>query len=115
MQHRDKVTLQKILIAIDEATEILKNVSKEEFLLNNTQKLAMGMSIIRVGELVKNLDFEVRRENPQVEWKDIAGFRDIASHKYDIIDMKEVYDTIKNEFPELKLEIEKILEKNLEV
>ncbi len=50
-------------------------------------------------------------ENPQIEWKKIAGFRDVIANKYDIIDMESVYDTIKYNFPELKAEIEKILEK----
>ena len=60
MQHRDMVTLKKILVAINEATEILENVSKDDFLKNTTQKLAMAMSIIRVGELVKTLTDEFR-------------------------------------------------------
>ena len=110
MQHRDRMILQKILEVIAETTEILQNVSKEDFLQNKTLKLAMGMSIIRVGELVKNLNFEVRKENPQIPWRDIAGFRDVAAHKYDIIDFQRVYMTVKKEFPELKTQIEKILE-----
>ena len=73
--------------------------------------MAMTMAILRVGELVKNLSPEFRIENPQVEWKKIAGFRDIIAHKYDIVDMESVYDTIKYNFPELKMQIEKILEK----
>ena len=113
MRHRDSVTLRKILVAIDEATEILVNVSKDEFLKNNTQKLAMSMSIIRVGELVKALTDEFRKQNSQVQWRDITGFRDVAAYKYDIIDMNEVYDTIKNDFPELKAQLEKILENEI--
>ena len=109
MQHRDIVTLKKILVAINEATEILENVSKDDFLKNITQKLAMAMSIIRVGELVKNLTDEFRKQNSQVPWRDITGFRDIAAHKYDIVDMNEVYKTIKDDLPELKAQIEKIL------
>lgn len=110
MQHRDKIALQKILTAIEEATEILFNVSSEEFLENKTLKLAMGMSVIRVGELVKTLSAEFRQENSQVAWRDIAGFRDVAAHKYEILDFERVYVSIKVEFPELKLQIEKILD-----
>ena len=113
MRHRDSVTLRKILVAIDEATEILVNVSKDEFLKNNTQKLAMSMSIIRVGELVKALTDEFRKQNPQVPWRDIAGFRDVAAHKYEIINMSQLYGTVKKDFPELKAQIEKILENEI--
>ena len=110
MQHRDKIALQKILTAIDEATEILSNVLKEEFLEDKTLKLAMGMSVIRVGELVKTLSQEFREKNSQIAWRDIAGFRDVAAHKYEILDFERVYVSIKFELPELKLQIEKILE-----
>lgn len=110
MLHRDKIALQKILNAIYEAIEILSDTSKEEFLNSNTFKLAMGMSIIRVGELVKTLTSDFRQKNSQVPWRDITGFRDVAAHKYEIIDMEELYDTIQEDFPELKLQIEKILE-----
>lgn len=110
MLHRDKIALQKILNAIYEAIEILSDTSKEEFLNSNTFKLAMGVSIIRVGELVKTLTSDFRQKNSQVPWRDITGFRDVAAHKYEIIDMEELYDTIQEDFPELKLQIEKILE-----
>ena len=110
MQHSDRIILQKILNAIDVAEKILGDISQENFLKDEHMKLSMAMSVIRVGELVKNLNFEVRKENPQIPWRDIAGFRDVAAHKYDIIDMKELYDTVKNEFPELRMQIEKILE-----
>ena len=109
MRHRDKTTLKKILVAIEEATEALGDVSAEVFLTNRTLKLAMAMSVIRVGELVKALTPEFRRDNPQVPWREIAGFRDVATHKYDTIDMSELYGTIKKDFPELKSQIEKIL------
>ena len=110
MQHSDRIILQKILNAIDVAEKILGDISQENFLKDEHMKLSMAMSVIRVGELVKNLNFEVRKENPQIPWRDIAGFRDVAAHKYDIIDFQRVYMTVKKEFPELKTQIEKILE-----
>ena len=109
MQHRDKITLEKIIDAIEEAFEVFGDVSEENFLQSKTLKLAMAMSVIRVGELVKTLTMEFRDNQKQIAWRDIAGFRDIAAHKYDIIDMKLLYYSIKNELPELKKQIEKIL------
>ena len=109
MRRRDKIALQKILNVIDETNEFLENVSEEEFLKNNLLKSATAMSVIRIGELVKSLSDELRKENSQVEWRDIAGFRDIAAHKYDTLRMRDVHDTIKNELPKLKLQIEQIL------
>ena len=110
MQRKDRIVLQKVLGIIEETEEIFADTLIENFLKNNERKMAMTMSILRIGELVKNLSPEFRIENPQVEWKKIAGFRDVIAHKYDIVDMESVYDTIKYNFPELKTQIEKILE-----
>ena len=110
MRRRDKISLQKILNVIDETNEFLENVSEEEFLKNNLLKSATAMSVIRIGEFVKSLSDELRKENSQVEWRDIAGFRDIAAHKYGILDFKRVFISAKFEFKELKSQIEKILE-----
>lgn len=110
MQHRDKIALQKILNIIDETKEFLDDVSKEEFLEKNLLKSAVAMSVIRIGELVKTLSAEFRQENSQVAWRDIAGFRDVAAHKYETINMNQLYGTVKKDFPELKMQIEKILE-----
>ncbi|MBQ7198292.1 MAG: DUF86 domain-containing protein [Selenomonadaceae bacterium] len=112
MRHRDRTALEKIFEVIEETEKIFAGTSLEDFLKNSERKLAMTMSILRVGELVKNLTIEFRDLNPQVKWKAIAGFRDVIAHKYDILDMQEVYKTIKYEFPELKLQIEKILDED---
>ena len=109
MQHRDKITLEKIIDAIEVGLKVFNGISLEKFLENDGMKLAMAMTIIRIGELVKTLTPEFREKNSQVEWKAIAGFSDIAAHKYDTLRMRDVYITIKNELPELKLQIEKIL------
>ncbi len=108
MQHRDKITLEKIIDAIEVGLKIFNDISLEKFLNDDKMKLAMTMTVIRIGELVKSLTMEFREKNPQVEWKAIAGFWDIAAHKYDTLRMRDVYITIKNKLPELKLQIEKI-------
>ena len=110
MQRRDRIALQKILEVIEETLKIFGDTSLENFLNNKERQFAMAMSILRIGELVKNLTMAFRKNNPQVKWKPIAGFRDIIAHRYDIVDMNEVYSTLKKDFPELKLQIEKILE-----
>ena len=109
MQHRDKITLEKIIDAIEVGLKVFNDISLEKFLNDDGMKLSMAMTVIRVGELVKTLTMDFRAKNPQVEWKAIAGFRDIAAHKYDTLRMRDVYITIKNELPGLKEQIKKIL------
>ncbi len=110
MQHRDRIILKKIILEINKGFIFLGDTTLEEFLSNEMLKYAIAMDIINIGELVKSLTPEFRSKNNQIAWKDIAGFRDIAAHKYEILRMNQVYNTVKKDFPELKIQIEKILE-----
>ena len=114
MQRRDKIILQKIISEIKVAFEMLGDISLENFLEDEKTKRAVSMTAINIGELVKGLTAEFRLENNQVAWKSVAGFRYVVAHKYETLRMEEVYDSVKNEFPALKLQIEKILESDTE-
>ncbi len=65
-------------------------------------KRALCMTVINIGELVKNITEDTRRRYATIPWKAIAGMRDLAAHKYQTLRMEDVYVTIKTDFPELK-------------
>lgn len=109
MQHRDKVILEKIISEIDIAIKIMGVRKVSEFLEDETVKRAIGMTVINIGELVKNVTDELRTKHKDVPWKQIAGFRDITAHKYQTLRMDDVYVTIKENFPELRTSLQEIL------
>ena len=109
MEHRDRIILQKVLDEIGIAQEMMNGSTFEQFKENEMLMRAVGMTIINIGELVKNLTEEMRLAYPRIPWKAIAGFRDIAAHKYQTLHMEDVYETIVQDFPPLKKQIEDIL------
>ena len=102
MQRRDKLIVQKILSEIDIAFEMLGDTKQDAFLSDEKLKRAVGMTVINIGELVKNISAELREEHREVPWKAVAGMRDIAAHKYQTLRMEDVYNTVTMDFPELK-------------
>lgn len=38
-----------------------------------------------------------------------AGMRDLTAHKYQTLRMEDVYSTVKQDFPKLKADLEKVL------
>lgn len=110
MRHRDLIVLDKIVSEINIAENIISGVGYEDFEKNEVVKRAVCMTVINIGELVKNLSAEFREENKAVPWKAIAGFRDVAAHKYQTLYMRDVYKTVTEDLPELKCEIQSIKE-----
>ena len=111
MQRRDEIILQKIVKEIDSATKFLGDMTEEEFLQDELLQNAESMIAIKIGEFVKNLTMEFRESHKEVAWKKVAGFRDIVAHRYETLEMENVYQTIKFSYPKLKMQIEKILAK----
>ena len=116
MERRDRIILQKVLSEIGIAQQMMNGCSLEAFRQNEMLMRAVGMTVINIGELVKNVSDELRAEQKQVPWKAIAGMRDIAAHKYQTLRMEDVYNTVKIDFPDLQKKLTMILtndEKNV--
>ncbi len=109
MRHRDITALKKISDEIEIASDMIKEVSFEEFSQDEVLKRALCMTAINIGELVKNLSDELRAEYKNIPWKLIAGFRDIAAHKYQTLKAEDVYETVTCDFPKLFDDIREIL------
>lgn len=109
MQRKDIVILKKVLSEIEICFEMIGTSSLEAFLADEKLKRATAMTVINIGELVKNISDETRIAYKQVPWKQIAGMRDIAAHKYQTLRMEDVYQTVKVDFPDLKNQLSSIL------
>ena len=109
MQHKDKILVTKIIDEIDFAVGRIEKMSQNEFFEDIDAQHSVGMAVINVGELTKHISDELRKEHKDIPWKEAAGFRDVAAHSYDTINMDDLYITIKIDFPKLKEKLDRLL------
>jgi uncharacterized protein with HEPN domain len=109
MQRRDRIIIQKVISEIQIGRDMIGSVQLDEFLQDEKLKRAVAMTVINIGELVKNVTDETRRTYPKVPWKAVAGMRDIAAHKYQTLRMEDVYNTATSDFPALLSQLKDIL------
>lgn len=100
-----------ILEAIRKIKRYTENINFEEFADNELIQDGVVRNLEIIGEAVKNIPEDVKRDNPDVEWRKIAELRDILIHAYFGIDVEVVWDIVKNKVPKLKEKVENILSK----
>jgi len=62
-----------------------------------------------IGEASRNIPEEIKRQHPEVPWKEMAGMRDRLIHAYFGVDYSLVWTTIKNRLPAAKQMIRKVI------
>lgn len=104
-----EVFLKDILRSIQKIQRYTAGKEYEEFI--NDELLIDGVvrNLEIIGEAVKNIPSNFRKRYSFIEWKKIAGLRDILIHEYFGIDYELIWDIIQKEIPTLGKQIEDIL------
>ncbi len=84
-------------------------MSYEQLIADELTFDAVVFNLQIIDEAVKNIPSEIRDRYPQIEWRKIAGLRDIIAHAYFTIDDQIVWDIIENKLLDLHKMIEEII------
>ena len=109
MQHRDYITIRKIISEMNIGISLLGDTDENAFMNDEKLKRALGMTCINVGELVKVITDETRDKHKNFPWKAVAGMRDITAHRYQTLRMEDVYNTVHDEYPKLMKALQQIV------
>jgi len=109
MQREPRVFLEDILSASVKVKKFTKGFSYDDFIDNDLIADAVIKNILVIGEATINIPVEIRNMNPQVEWRKMAGMRDMMIHGYFSINYRIVWDVVQNKIPILRQQVEELL------
>lgn len=110
MNTRDRQICEKILSEITVAGELLKGISPKDFVSDERTVRAVCMTLINIGELVKNLTPELKETHREIPWRAISGMRDITAHKYQTLRKEDVYSTCIDDIPVFEKQLLSLLQ-----
>ncbi len=86
------------------------NLTKDDFLENETLKRAIVRSLEIIGEATKRIPADFKLKWNSITWKYMAGMRDRLIHDYLGVNYSIVWDVMKNKIPELYQQINEVIE-----
>ncbi|OGQ53187.1 MAG: hypothetical protein A3J24_09785 [Deltaproteobacteria bacterium RIFCSPLOWO2_02_FULL_53_8] len=104
-----KLYLADIIDSIVKIERYTHGTTLEEFMRDDKTLDAVLRNLEVIGEASKNLPDGIRKDNPRVDWKSASEMRNKLIHEYFGVSVRIVWETIKEDLPPLRAEVERIL------
>lgn len=103
-----EVYLEDMREAIGKINTYTIGLSRDQFAPDDKTVDAVIRNLEIIGEAAKMVPESVRLAHPEIEWRKIAGLRDILAHQYFEVDSGIIWDILQNNLPSLARELGKI-------
>jgi len=104
-----RLYLADILQAIKNIELYTKGINAKKLKQNKLVIDAVTRNLEIIGEAAKHISAAIKKKYPDVEWKKIAGLRDILAHEYFGVDKDVLLDIIAHKLPEVKKKVTGII------
>ena len=111
MKRKDLFRLEHIRISIEKIEFLVQKLhTQDNFESEWIEQDAIIRNLEIIGEAIVNVSDDLKRNYPEVSWKEIRGMRNIVTHQYFGVETSEIWSTVINDIPLLKKQIQKIIE-----
>ena len=102
----DQYYLNRIKTDIAFIVNHMTNVDLQELSDNEILLDSMLFRMIQISENAKKLSSDYKEVNNNLPWDEISGLRNRIVHDYGNVDLNIIFDTLKNDIPDLLEQLE---------
>ncbi|AFH38756.1 hypothetical protein TtJL18_0854 [Thermus thermophilus JL-18] len=110
MSRSHRLFLRDMLEACEKVMRYTEGLDFHAFVRNELVYDAVLRNLEVLGEAAKKVPDSVRARHPSVEWRAIAGLRDVLAHAYFALDEATLWDIVAQKVPALAEVLRQILE-----
>lgn len=109
MPRNARMHLEDMVEAAEKVTAYAGDMTFDAFCADSKTRDAVIRNLEVIGEAAKNVTPDIRERFFDIEWKKIAGLRDMLIHEYFGVDVEIVWDIVQNKIPPLTKQLRTIL------
>jgi uncharacterized protein with HEPN domain len=101
------------LIHIQECIAAIQSYTaegKEIFFADKKTQDAVLRNLHTLSESTQRISQSLKEDHPEIDWRSIAAFRNVVVHDYLGIDLKQVWDIVQQDLPDLKNRVQSLLQ-----
>lgn len=108
MSRSVQLYVNDILVSCDKILRYTADLTFDSFIDDDRTFDAVIRNLQLIGEAVKNLPDDLCDRYSEIEWRKIAGLRNILVHAYCTIEDEIIWDVVQAKIPALRATIAKI-------
>jgi uncharacterized protein with HEPN domain len=94
---------------MDFLAENCRAIEMQELMTNKVLSRACLKSLEIIGETSRNISEDLKTAHPEIPWRQMSGMRNKLVHHYFGVDWEIVDDVLKNELPDFRSNILRLL------
>ena len=110
MSSNEIMYLQDIAQSCGKILRYTQGLSQTDLIRKEKTYDAVVRNLEIIGEAAKHISDELRKQLSNIEWRKVAGLRDMLAHAYFGIDNDILWDVVQNKVPHLAKSIAKFLD-----
>ena len=94
--------------AIQRALQFTAGLNQDQFTADQRTIYATVRALEIVGEAAKRVPDQIRALDSTIPWRTMAGTRDVMIHRYDEVDLAEVWNIVHGDLEEMLPRLERL-------